>query len=117
MPAATDNLFSRRVRPRAVRKPKTDPEGLELDVEATKSLKDDTLAEHIHKTTFKTIMGDIKFGKNGEWEKGRMLQVQYHDIKSSELDQFRGMDTETVLTPAEYKTGDVIYPFEKARPQ
>ncbi|MET0539205.1 MAG: amino acid ABC transporter substrate-binding protein [Xanthobacteraceae bacterium] len=86
-------------------------------VEATKSLKDDTLADYIRKTTFKTIMGDIKFGKNGEWEKGRMLQVQYHDIKSGELDQFRGMDNQTVLTPAEYKTGDVIYPFEKAKPQ
>jgi len=86
-------------------------------VQATKSLKDDTLADYIRKTTFKTIMGDIKFGKNGEWEKGRMLQVQYHDLKSGELDQFRGMDNQTVLTPAEYKTGDVIYPFEKARPQ
>jgi branched-chain amino acid transport system substrate-binding protein len=86
-------------------------------VQATKSLKDDALADYIRNTTFKTIMGDIKFGKNGEWEKGRMLQVQYHDIKSGELDQFRGMDTQTVLTPAEYKTGDVIYPFEKARPQ
>jgi branched-chain amino acid transport system substrate-binding protein len=86
-------------------------------VQATKSLKDDTLADYIRKTTFKTIMGDIKFGKNGEWEKGRMLQVQYHGIKSSDLDQFRGMNTETVLTPAEYKTGDVIYPFEKAKAQ
>jgi branched-chain amino acid transport system substrate-binding protein len=86
-------------------------------VAATKSLKDDTLADYIRQTTFKTIMGDIKFGKNGEWEKGRMLQVQYHDIKSGELDQFRGMETQTVLTPAEYKTGDVIYPFEKAKTQ
>ena len=86
-------------------------------VQATKSLKDDTLADYIRKTTFKTIMGDIKFGKNGEWEKGRMLQVQYHDIKSTELDQFRGMGTQTVLSPAEYKTGDVIYPFEKAKAQ
>ena len=86
-------------------------------VQATKSLKDDALADYIRKTTFKTIMGDIKFGKNGEWEKGRMLQVQYHGIKSSDLDQFRGMNTETVLTPAEYKTGDAIYPFEKAKAQ
>ena len=86
-------------------------------VQATKSLKDEALADYIRKTTFKTIMGDIKFGKNGEWEKGRMLQVQYHGIKSSDLDQFRGMNTETVLTPAEYKTGDAIYPFEKAKAQ
>ena len=61
-------------------------------------------------------MGDVKFGKGGEWEKGRMLQVQYHGIKSARArDQFSGMDTQTVLTPADLKTGDVIYPFEKAK--
>jgi branched-chain amino acid transport system substrate-binding protein len=84
-------------------------------VQATKSLNDNTLADYIGKTTFKTIMGDVKFGKGGEWEKGRMLQVQYHGIKSTELDQFKGMDTQTVLTPADLKTGNVIYPFEKAK--
>ena len=66
---------------------------------ATKSLDDNKLADYIGKTTFKTIMGDVKFGKGGEWAEGRMLQVQYHGIKSTELDQFRGMDTQTVLTP------------------
>ena len=50
-------------------------------VAATKSLNDDKLADYIGKTTFKTIMGDVKFGKGGEWAKGRMLQVQYHGIK------------------------------------
>jgi branched-chain amino acid transport system substrate-binding protein len=84
-------------------------------VRDTKSLNDNTLAAHIQKTTFKTIMGDVKFGKGGEWEKGRMLQVQYHGIKSGEVDQFRGMDTQTVLTPADLKTGNAIYPFEKAK--
>jgi branched-chain amino acid transport system substrate-binding protein len=84
-------------------------------VAATKSTNDNTLADYIGKTTFKTIMGDVKFGKGGEWAEGRMLQVQYHGIKSTELDQFRGMDTQTVLTPPQYKTGDVIYPFEKAK--
>jgi branched-chain amino acid transport system substrate-binding protein len=84
-------------------------------VAATKSLDDNKLADYIGKTTFKTIMGDVKFGKGGEWEKGRMLQVQYHDIKSGELDQFRGMDTQTVVAPAQYKTGNVIYPFDKVK--
>jgi branched-chain amino acid transport system substrate-binding protein len=84
-------------------------------VQGTKSLNDNTLADYIGKTTFKTIMGDVKFGKGGEWAEGRMLQVQYHGIKSTELDQFRGMDTQTVLTPSQYKTGDVIYPYEKAK--
>jgi branched-chain amino acid transport system substrate-binding protein len=84
-------------------------------VQATKSLDDNKLADYIGKTTFKTIMGDVKFGKGGEWEKGRMLQVQYHGIKSGDLEQFRGMETQTVLTPPQYKTGDVIYPYEKAK--
>jgi branched-chain amino acid transport system substrate-binding protein len=84
-------------------------------VAATKSTDDNKLTDYIGKTTFKTIMGDVKFGKGGEWEKGRMLQVQYHDIKSTDLEQFRGMDTQTVLTPSQFKTGDVIYPFEKAK--
>jgi hypothetical protein len=41
--------------------------------------------------------------------------VQYHGIKSTDLEQFRGMDTQTVLTPPQYKTGTAIVPFEKAR--
>jgi branched-chain amino acid transport system substrate-binding protein len=85
-------------------------------VKATNSLKDDVLADYIGKTTFKTIHGDIKFGANGEWEKGRMLQVQYHSIKQGDgIDVFRGMGYQTVLTPADLKTGNVIYPYEKAK--
>jgi branched-chain amino acid transport system substrate-binding protein len=85
-------------------------------VQATKSLDDNKLADYMRATTFKTIMGDIAFGKGGEWAKGRMLQVQYHGIKQGAgLDTWRGMDYQTVLTPAEYKTGNVIYPYEKAK--
>jgi branched-chain amino acid transport system substrate-binding protein len=85
-------------------------------VRGANSLKDDALAEYIRKTTFKTIHGSIKFGANGEWEKGRMLQVQYRGIKQGDgIDVFRGMSYQTVLTPADLKTGDVIYPYEKAK--
>ena len=84
-------------------------------VEGAKSLDDDKIADYIRANTIKTIMGDIKFGKNGEWTESRMLQVQYRDIKSNTLDQFRGMDTQTVVHPPKLETGKVIYPFEKAR--
>ncbi len=85
-------------------------------VKGANTLNDDKLAEYMKKTTFKTIKGDIAFGQNGEWAKGRMLQVQYHGIKSGAgLDTWRGMSYQTVLTPAEFKTGDVVYPYEKAR--
>ena len=89
---------------------------LEQAIKDTKSLKDAELATYIHKTTFKTIHGDIKFGANGEWEKSKMLQVQYHSIKQGAgLETWRGMDYQTVLTPDDLKTGNLIYPFEKAK--
>jgi branched-chain amino acid transport system substrate-binding protein len=84
-------------------------------VEGSKSLNDDKIADHLRGNPMKTIMGDIKFGAKGEWAESRMLQVQYHSIKGNSLDQFRGMDTQFVLTPGAYKTGDVIYPYEKAK--
>jgi branched-chain amino acid transport system substrate-binding protein len=85
-------------------------------IAATKSLDDTKIADYMHKTTFKTIMGDIKYGANGEWVEGRMLQVQYHDIKQGAgLDVWRGMSYQTVLTPPSLKTGTVVYPYEKAK--
>jgi branched-chain amino acid transport system substrate-binding protein len=84
-------------------------------VEATKSINDDKIADYLHKNTVSTIMGDMKFGANGEWAQSGMMQVQYHSIKGNGLDQFRGMDTQTVLTPAKWTTGNVIFPYEKAK--
>jgi branched-chain amino acid transport system substrate-binding protein len=86
-------------------------------ITATKSIADDKLAAYMHSHTMKTIMGDITFekGNGGEWAKSRMLQVQYHDIKpGAGLDVWKGMSYQTVLTPADLKTGTVIYPYEKA---
>jgi branched-chain amino acid transport system substrate-binding protein len=84
-------------------------------VEATKSLDEQKLADYIHAHPFKTIEGDISFGADGEWSTGRPIWVQYHDIKGTDLDQFREPKTVTILSPAEYKTGELIYPYTKAR--
>ncbi len=85
-------------------------------VKATKSIDDAKLADWLSKNTVKTILGDIKFGKNGEWAKSGMMQVQYHSIKGNAVDQFKGMDTQTVVAgPQGMKTGNVIYPYEKAK--
>ena len=90
-------------------------EMLQRGIEGAKSIKDDEIAKYLRSNTMKTIMGEIKYGKNGEWANSGMMQVQYHGIKSNELDQFRGMDTQTVLTPAGQKTGNVIFPYERAK--
>ena len=58
----------------------------------------------------------FRTGKNGEWERMGMLQVQYHSIKQGAgLETWRGMDYQTVLTPSELKTGPLIFPYEKAK--
>jgi len=85
-------------------------------VEGAKSTNDDKLADYLRTHEFKTIMADIRFGKNGEWTKSGMLQVQYHGITdAANLETWRGMSYQTVVTPAEQKTGDLIYPYEKAK--
>jgi branched-chain amino acid transport system substrate-binding protein len=84
-------------------------------IEATKSLKDDVLADYIRKTTFKTVVGDVTFGDKGEWTQERMLLVQFQNIKNNSLDSFRDLDTEVIVDPPEYKSGTLIYPYEKAK--
>jgi branched-chain amino acid transport system substrate-binding protein len=88
---------------------------LQQAIEGTKSLDDKKLADYIRANTFKTVLGDVKFGRDGEWAQPRMLQIQFHGVKSNDVEQFRTMNTQTVVTPAEYKSGNVIYPFGKAK--
>src|SRR5262245_14988690 len=89
---------------------------LEQAIVATKSLSDAALADHIRKTTFKTVLGDIKFGKFGEWAESRVLQVQFRNIKNNDPTQFKGIDTQAVVDPKEWSSDTLIYPYEKARP-
>jgi branched-chain amino acid transport system substrate-binding protein len=88
---------------------------LEHAVKATKSVNDQVLADYIRKTTFTTVLGDVKFGKWGEWAQSRVLLVQFRGIKNNDPMQFKGVDTQAVVSPPEYASGELIYPFEKAK--
>ena len=88
---------------------------LEQSIVSTNSIDDAKLADYISKTTFKTMVGDVKFGSHGEWNKNRMLMVQHHDIKSNDIMQFKDMSTMTVVDPPEYADGKVIYPYDNAK--
>src|SRR6195256_3187339 len=88
---------------------------LEQAVEATKGLNDDKLADHIRATTFKTVLGDVKFGKGGEWVEARVLQVQFQNVKGNDPAQFKDMSTQVVVDPPAYASGKLVYPYEKAK--
>jgi branched-chain amino acid transport system substrate-binding protein len=83
-------------------------------VEATQSLDQQKLIEQIHKAEFDTIVGKVKFGANGEWSTGRMLQVQFQGIDSTDIAQFHKPGKRVVVWPDQFKSGNVIYPYEKA---
>jgi len=84
-------------------------------VEETKSTDDDKLAAYIHSNTFKTVVGDVAFGKDGEWAKSRQLFTQFQNVAPNDLEQFRAGSKQVILWPAEYKTGNMIYPYGEAR--
>jgi branched-chain amino acid transport system substrate-binding protein len=82
-------------------------------VNAVGSLDQKAIAEYIHANTFKTVVGPVKFGANGEWAKTRSLQVQFRDVEPNNLDQFRHAGKRIVLYPMSVKSGEIVYPYKK----
>jgi len=88
---------------------------LEQAITATKSLDHKVLANYLRTNEMKTIVGPIRFRADGEWANARVVQAQFRGVVDKNLDQFRQPGKQVVLYPSQYKTGDVIAPFEKAR--
>ena len=83
-------------------------------VEATKSLDDSKLIDYIHGATFTTVVGDVKFGREGEWAQPRVLEVQFQNIKGNSIDQFKNVSVQAIVAPAKYQSGQFIYPYADA---
>jgi branched-chain amino acid transport system substrate-binding protein len=75
------------------------------------------LADYMHRTPFSTIVGDVKFGPDGEWETSRILFVQYRNIEGNDIGQFRQRGKAVILYPPALRTGQLVSPFAKARTQ
>ena len=88
---------------------------LQQAVEGTKGLDDAKLGDYIRANTFKTVVGDVKFGAKGEWAESRVLQVQFQHVKGNDVAQFKDISTQVVVSPAQYESGKVIYPYENAK--
>src|SRR5262245_5488338 len=88
---------------------------LQQAVEATKSLDDAKLGGYIRAHPFTTVVGEVRFGPEGEWAHSRVRQVQYRNIKGDDIAQFTDMSTQVVVAPPQYASGKVIYPYERAK--
>ena len=79
--------------------------------ETTKSFDQNKMADYINKTTHRTIVGEIRFGPDGEWAESRIFQVQYQKIDGNGLEQFERPGTQVILFPQAYKSGKLEYPL------
>jgi branched-chain amino acid transport system substrate-binding protein len=88
---------------------------MEQAVEKVGSLDEAKLAATMHSTTFPTIVGDVKFGADGEWTEGRILMTQFRGLHGNGLEQFDKAGAQVILYPKQFKTGDVAVPFPPAQ--
>ena len=85
---------------------------VEQAVKGAGGTDDAKLADFARKNTFKTVVGDIKFNAEGEWETAQVMAVQFQGVSGNGVDQFRDPKTEVILWPTKYKTGNIIYPYD-----
>jgi branched-chain amino acid transport system substrate-binding protein len=88
---------------------------IEQAVNATKGIDQKALADYLRKNEMQTIVGPIRFGPDGEWANPRVVQAQFRGVVDKNVDQFRQPGKQVVLFPDQYRTGDLVAPFEKAR--
>jgi branched-chain amino acid transport system substrate-binding protein len=79
------------------------------------SLDDDELAEFTRNAVFKTVVGEVKFGDAGSWSEARVLQVQFQNIRSGALSEFKDPGTQVVVWPPDLASGALVYPYAKAK--
>ncbi len=88
---------------------------IEQAVRATGSVDDTKLADYTRTATFPTVVGDVRFGRLGEWSAPRVLTVQFRNIGSNNISEFAKPSARVVVAPNDYVNGDIIVPFRAAR--
>jgi branched-chain amino acid transport system substrate-binding protein len=79
------------------------------------SLDQSKIASYIHQTTFHTVVGDVKFAENGEWEKSRLIFVQYRGVEGTDVNQFKQPGKAVIVYPPELRSGKFEYPYTDAQ--
>jgi len=87
---------------------------LEQAIRTVGSTDDAALADYTRKATFDTVVGKVTFGEGGGWAQPRVLTVQFQNIESSNISEFRKPNTQTVVYPPDMASANVIYPYAKA---
>lgn len=84
-------------------------------VNAVGSLDQEAIADYIRDNTFDTVVGEVKFGPNGEWATSRVLMVQFQNIEDGELEQFKHPGKRIVILPEAWTSGEFRFPYTDAK--
>jgi len=88
---------------------------LEQAIAATRSLDQKLLAKHLHGHEFNTIVGPISWGPDGERARPAVPMIQFRNVADKNVEQFRQIGKQVILHPPQFKSGDPVVPYEKAR--
>lgn len=88
---------------------------VEQAILGTGSIDDAKLVSFTRTSTFRTVVGDVKFGAGGGWSEPRVLCVQYQNITSHDISDFTNERTQPVVWPAKFASGNFVYPFARAK--
>jgi branched-chain amino acid transport system substrate-binding protein len=88
---------------------------IEQAIGATNSLDQKGIAKYLRANTLETIVGPIAFSADGERKETATLQAQFRGVVDKDIEQFRTSGKQVILFPDQYKTGELISPFEAAR--
>jgi len=73
---------------------------LEQAVRAVDRIDGAALSDYTRQATFETVVGNVKFGASGGWEQPRVLTVQFQNIDSNSISEFKKPSTQVVVYPS-----------------
>jgi branched-chain amino acid transport system substrate-binding protein len=73
---------------------------LEQAVKAIGSTDDTALSDYTRTATFDTVVGNVTFGRGGGWAQPRVLTVQFQNIASNDISEFKKATTQAVVYPS-----------------
>ena len=85
---------------------------LEQAIHATQSFDDAKLADYCRNHVFDTVIGNVRFDESGEWSEPRVIQTQFQQVESADIDIFQnGNIQQVVVSPTTYASGSIRYPY------
>jgi len=88
---------------------------LEQAIRVVGSTNDGALSDYTHEAVFHTVVGHVKFGDGGGWAEPRVLTVQFQNIDSNNISEFKKPGTQVVVYHSETASSRVIYPYVNAK--